>query len=76
MVDFESAASPPLLYVTDHPTTSTGNVEVARLDVLADRIFVREIGACANFVDVDYHRRAFVVLWCDEAAALESRREE
>ncbi len=47
------------------------HVEAREIDALANGIFIREIGARENVVDVHHHRRALVVLRRDEAAALE-----
>ena len=55
----------------DHTDDFDRHVEGREMDVLSDGILVGEIGACENIVNVDYHRRALVVLGCDEAAALD-----
>ena len=62
---------PQLLHVAHHADDFRFHVEDREMDVLADGIFAGEIGARENVVDVDHHRRVFVVLRRDEAPALE-----
>ena len=71
MADFASASSPHCFTWPTTPTISACDVEDRQIDVLSDGIFIREIGARENVVDVDDHRRVLVVLRRDEAAALE-----
>ena len=47
------------------------HIELREIDVFANGIFMGEIGAGKNVVDVDDHRSVLVVLRSDEAAALE-----
>ena len=71
MADFASVPSPHCFTWPTTPTISACTLKLREMDVLADGIFIGEISARKNVVDVDDHRCVLVVLGRDEAAALE-----
>ena len=64
-------AKSPLFYVSHHADNFGLHIELREIDVFADGIFIGEIGARKNVVNVDDHGSVLIVLRRDEPATLE-----
>ena len=58
IADFRVGVEAPLFHVANHAHDFGLHIEEREIDALADGIFVEEIGAGENVIDLDHYGRA------------------